>query len=509
MFRVGTASGHPQRRAHGRGDSLAGRRSRHRRGAIGLAIVSPVFVATLVLGIAADTGLLPILPTLPGRHGGAGVLITSQPAGADVRIDGRTRGQTPLTVALAPGRHEIVVGGGPFAPQAAELIVPAAASGAAAAPPPIDFALWSATPAVIPLYPPVPGATIDDALFTDGGQLILTIVLPGSDERQLWLTDGAGAARRLGPPALRGPAAPSPDGQRVAWLAATPRQGPANLSRPARLGEVWLGSSGLGGRGGPEPSRIWSLSPDRATDPPGEAERLADLAWTPDGRALLVTARREVGGHLHSRLLRLPVGDGGEIAAAVELLAVVGEPVPHSWSWRADGSQGALLIATGDRLGLVALGLDPTAPYARHLDDLPAGRGAARRSPVAWHPDGRTLAYLTAPRDPKVPVVLGLAPVDGGAIRRLETGNGLFPDWRAGGGAQGTLLMLHPGREGLALRATDPASGLTTNGPTLPLPRGAVPVGVTWERDGRRAIVALELPDRATAPLAHYLIDWR
>jgi hypothetical protein len=88
--------------------------------------------------------------------------------------------------------------------------------------------------------------------------------------------------------------------------------------------------------------RIFQLPPPErgvgyGTPPP--VERLADLAWAPDGRHLLVATHLcDSGGPSRARLLLLDTG-----AAPLpprELVTMPAEPVPGSYSWSAAGDSG-------------------------------------------------------------------------------------------------------------------------------------------------------------------------
>ena len=62
-----------------------------------------------LLGIIGSAGVLTVRPALLQRAHTGSLRIESEPAGAIVDIDGSGRGLTPLTVALAPGAHTVVV----------------------------------------------------------------------------------------------------------------------------------------------------------------------------------------------------------------------------------------------------------------------------------------------------------------------------------------------------------------------------------------------------------------
>ena len=73
------------------------------------------WVLALIGGLAAAAGSAVLLllshpPTGAGPEvGSASRRVESQPPGASVEIDGRARGHSPLTVALAPGEHLVTL----------------------------------------------------------------------------------------------------------------------------------------------------------------------------------------------------------------------------------------------------------------------------------------------------------------------------------------------------------------------------------------------------------------
>src|SRR5438876_1008307 len=88
--------------------------------------------------------------------------ITSTPSGADVSIDGQPRGLTPATVAVVPGRHDIML-------QAQDAIVETRSVDVGADGSDLALNLWRARPSVTYLKPPLPGSLLSDAVFlTDG-----------------------------------------------------------------------------------------------------------------------------------------------------------------------------------------------------------------------------------------------------------------------------------------------------------------------------------------------------
>lgn len=79
------------------------RTARTRAGLTALALVALMLAAILTWSLR--TGALPWAPALPSP-----VMVTSDPAGAPVAIDGVRMGVTPVTATLAGGSHTVVVG---------------------------------------------------------------------------------------------------------------------------------------------------------------------------------------------------------------------------------------------------------------------------------------------------------------------------------------------------------------------------------------------------------------
>ncbi len=107
--------------------------------------------------------------------------ITSIPSGADVAIDGQPRGVTPATLAVVPGRHDVVIDAQDAIDQTRTLDVDSAGAS-------LDVGLWRAHPSVTYLKPPLPGAMLSDAVFLTDGRLALQVTLPDG-ERQAWTLD--------------------------------------------------------------------------------------------------------------------------------------------------------------------------------------------------------------------------------------------------------------------------------------------------------------------------------
>lgn len=378
------------------------------------------------------------LPAGPGPEvGGAMLRVESEPPGAAVEIDGRARGQTPLTVAVAPGEHRATLRRPGYAEATYSVRLETGQSGTLAG------ELWLRSPEVRRLRPAFPGAAIAGATFLDDGRIALAVALPPGDERQLWLLDGQGSARRVGPPQTWGSIAISPDGARVAYLAPGEGAGPGGPLR-----ELWLAGSG-GERG----SRRFVL-------PTGD-ERLVDLSWAPDSQHLLVVSREQrAGGGQRTRLRLLEVTTG----EARELASLPSAVVSGSYVWSPDAGRVGLLTRVGQLTSLCLLGIEGDFHYLVDLsrDDatpLPF-------PPLAWSPDGGHLLYAAPAQDrpaatgwlfgSQPATALFTAEAARPLPRPVPDARGQAPVWRADGsvlvlasGPGGTLTVrqIEPGRE--------------------------------------------------------------
>jgi len=490
-----------QRRARGAG--LSTRR-------LGLIAVPAAVVALLIgLWLAGFGGTL--LALLPARGDTAPlppgeVTITSDPPDAQVVVDGKARGRTPLTLRLPGGERRLTLRRDGYA----DLTVTARV--AADRPATVAGTLWRAAPVARQLRPPLPGAAIAGAQFLAAGSVALTVTLPPGQEQQLWIVDAAGGARRVGPIEARLAIAPSPDGERVAYAAVAapaPGAGPGGEPLPA---ELWIAAADGAAPG----VRRLALPPSTAT------ERLVDLAWAPDGRQLLVAAQlRPQGGGVRTRLLRIDADGHGP---PVELVALPSDVVAGSWTWRPDGGQVAFVARAEGRLALCLLATGPAdrpgaAPLFRYLADLPAGQPPFA-APVTWAPatadaPGRVIYAAPAPATPGAAsgprsTVLFADDLAGRQPTRLGDGAAGWPTWRG----DGQVLAIAKGKkDAVVLRAVDlPAAagvGLTTDLAALALGwGGGEGPGVRWDSERGRALL-LRPGGWGDGAGELWLLDWR
>lgn len=185
-----------------------------------------------------------------------------------------------------------------------------------------------------------------------------------------------------------GEVAVAPDGERVAFTRAVPRDPFAKDDGPP-WSELWVASSDTDMRG-------------YIT---GETN-VSQIAWTPDGRAVSFVAKR--GDDEHPALYRIPV-NGGEARKVLEHDTAIGE-----YMWSPDGSQVAFVAkeAEPERLekladhGFKANVYEERLRYKRvWIADIDDGEAAephqleldGSASELRWGPQGERLALALAP----------------------------------------------------------------------------------------------------------------
>lgn len=452
----------------------------------------------LALAVGLAYGLL-LRQATDGGGGQAaiGVTVGSTPTGAVVLVDGKERGRTPATLALPPGDRRITLRRDGYMDATFPL---ALADGAP--PTRLDVALWLRTPHVRRIRPPLPGASIVDARFLDDGRVALVTASPPGDERQAWIVDPSGDARRIGR-AARTAVAVSPDGQRVASLARAAVQttgGPG--SGDPRATEFWIAE-----RDGKRGERRFAL-PLGAAAPD---ERLLDLTWAPDGRHLLLVSQLRLpgGDGVRTRLLwhdtTAPLGPTGQ-GDMRELVTLPSDAAPGSWVWQPGGGQVAFLSRAAGRIALCLLGTplgdppgerpDPGAVPFRYLADL-GGEPSPRVAPLAWAPtDGPARVAYPGPVESAVGGLFGggnrgtaifVGGLDGEPAERLAPASGLAPAWRP----DGLITTLVPTkRNGPLVTRLVAADGASVEGTGVSLAGGS-PDGVRWDLARARALVTV------------------
>src|SRR5437879_7752590 len=145
-----------------------------------MGVISFAAVAAWILAGGNHEGLpAPLSDLLPrttafdaGAEGSAPVQVESSPSGAEVRIDGIRRGQTPAVLGLSPGTHVLTLRHPNAIGTVRSIDVPAEGTDLA-------VSLWRRQPDILPLRPVYPGASLVDARFVADGSVVLSVSLPG------------------------------------------------------------------------------------------------------------------------------------------------------------------------------------------------------------------------------------------------------------------------------------------------------------------------------------------
>ncbi len=419
------------------------------------------------------------------------LVVQSQPAGATVLADGQRLGTTPMTLSLAPGPHSVTLQrtGYTDLTQAIQMTARQTVT--------LAENLWPQTPRVRALRPIFPGATISDASFLANGQVVLTVALPPSGDREAWVVAANGAASRLGPTGARTGLMASPDGKAVAYLASTTQGTPPSDPAVATADEVWVAPTS-GNRG----HRLFTLQ-RAATD-----ERLVSLSWAPDGRHLLAVSQTGSAGALgwistasiHSRLFLLdPLAPAAKTGDGQMILSLPSEILPDSVVWSPRGDRLAFLARTGSRVALCLVRSDGSD--FRYLTDLePSTSKRQPFPPIAWAPAGQAIVYarsnppstsssgwLFGTGSSSQPTTsLFVDDLTGQQPRLVSAAGGEAPGWDLDGSI---VTLVLPDRSGpLLVRAVRP-SGQSQIVSQIPLP-ARDPVLARWDLAHRQVIVA-------------------
>src|SRR5947209_2992079 len=109
----------------------------------------------------------------------AHVGVSSDPAGARIKIDGRDTGWTPTVLAVSPGPHTLRL---EHSGDGSAVYQLGTASGTTSQ---LQAKLWSSAPDLVPLRPVLPGTRVVNAQFLAGGKVVLTVAFP-SGLQQAW-----------------------------------------------------------------------------------------------------------------------------------------------------------------------------------------------------------------------------------------------------------------------------------------------------------------------------------
>lgn len=436
-----------------------------------VAVASTLLVAAaLVMSIAVHRVRLE--STRHPAPGDAKVRVATDLAGARVAVDGIPRGLTPASVALAPGLHHLLVSHPLAVSQQLDIEIDHGATAH------LDVALRHLPPSVLPLHAPLPGARIAGFAFLRDGRLVMTIAIPPGDALELWLVDGTGATRRFGPTSAHGAAALSPDG-RLATFTSSP--GPDGASRYDGVQLVSADGKGDG--------------PVLRVSGQGPGEDLESLAWSPDGRSLLVaTARRTAAGTEGGRLVLRDV-TSDDAASTRELLMMPATMVPGSASWSPTGRWIAFVARARDADALVAI--DTRSGEIRPLGDLgQAGMLTPPFPPLDWSPDGTRLLFAAPDSGPasasgwpfgaRRPSVLWVFDTTTGTIHRLGAAPGRAPTWHGSGPP---LAFARSGTDGAVILEALGPDGRAHDVARLPIATEG-PISALWDDAHGQAVLA-------------------
>lgn len=483
--------------------------------------------------------------------GKAQVTITSQPDNATVFVDGGQKGKTPLSLALLKGMHTLMVTDPAAVDNQRQLNVTTAMD--------VTVNMWRRRPVAMQLKPAYPGASISSAAFLADGRLALSMAVPGRAgnpwDRMLaesWIFDPTSGSLV---PFIAKPSNPraaivsvSPDARNLAYVQPNQSDAQTGIARPW-LDEVSVASE----EGSAPPRRVFTLPPVSTNRASGlatasELEEVHDVAWTPDGRHLLLTVRLVgfAGGDPASprtRLLLVDVNTGDQqLAPPVELLTLPAEVVAASYSWAPDGNWVAFLTQATSGPGgteFVALcALDISAGGAisgfRYVADLGRQSDPLPVAAVAWSPAGYGPLVFAAPT-PKITVSnpLGLPTTSGGEPglfvaapaataliaeegQRLGSATDLIaPEWLSSDGILGTSLIAlarsNQGSRPLVLRGIDPVDGIAKDVDVV-LPAavgGSGAVAARWDLGHGRLLVLAHRDNSNSGLLDYWLVQLR
>jgi hypothetical protein len=331
------------------------------------------------------------------------VRLDSTPSGADVRVDGKRRSQTPTLLSLSSGSHSLVIKKSDSLEHVQPLEV--AANGTA-----VSIHLWRREPDIISIRPVLPGAILTDARFIATGVLGLTVngrggssaTQPGGPTETWQLDPETGSLVRLPfASSLQSSvhtAALAPDGKQVAY--ATGGSGTTNSVWPTTPTAVRPDSiapalpsvrvSNVDGTNAHTAVELARAPGSSSSD----TERVTDLVWTPDGERLVIVIRTN-GTPARSSLVLVYLGPRREQAdprpRRTELAVLPAEVVPGSamtdptGRWLSFLAHAATTSNTNTGVSLCVVELRPGGAFRDVADLGPLQRLPAVAS-VAWVP---------------------------------------------------------------------------------------------------------------------------
>jgi PEGA domain len=436
-----------------------------------------IWVAGLIVALAIGTLLVlsgvgradAVASTSP-----APLELTSRPIDAQVWLDGREAGRTPLSVLVEPGVHSVLL-------KAADALdgqytLQVGSDGAA-----FDVGLLRRHPTLIRLRPTLPGAALADVRLLSDGQLALSMRVPPGKQIQAWRMDPAsGVVEALLTEASGTRVAFAADGEHVAYTGYEVGPTPS----PTESSMLWLVD-----RGRAVPTAGWRA-------PLTDGERLLDASWSPrDDRLLVVSSRPHPGGTVRSRAWFVDA-DGQR---AREVLSLPSDVVPGSAVWSPDGAHVVFLAHAGVVNALCVLDLEGGFRYVADLDPSPGPPLAY--PPASWSTDSQRLVFV-APhqhpagvsvgwlQQPEAPHALYVANVSEAASVPAGDTPLDFAAWREDGQLLGLGRLGNGGA--LDLRLVN-AAGSGQHLLELPFKPGSG-YGVAWDIGRRRLLVANSSP---------------
>jgi Tol biopolymer transport system component len=331
----------------------------------GLIVALAIGTLLVVSGVGRADAVASISP--------APLELTSRPTGAQVWLDGRESGRTPLSLLVEPGVHSVLLKASDAVDGQYTLQV--GADGAA-----FDIGLLRRRPSLMRLRPTLPGATLVDVRLLSDGQLALAMSVPPGKQIQAWRLDPAsGALEALLAEASGTRVAFAPDGERVAYTGYEVGPTPS----PTESSMLWLVD-----RGRAVPTAGWRA-------PLTNGERLLDASWSPrDDQLLVVSSRPQPGGTVRSRAWFVDA-DGQR---AREALSLPSEVVPGSAVWSPDGAHVVFLAHAGAVNALCLLDLQGDFRYVADLDA--SALPPLAYPPASWSTDSQRVVFVAPHQRP-------------------------------------------------------------------------------------------------------------
>lgn len=438
-------------------------------------------VAMLVLGLIAVATTFRLVAHAPSGPMGT-LVVSSTGPGAQVEIDGAQSGETPVTVRIAPGEHQVSLVDTRYLPVSDDIRIQRDQTTT------IHLDLWRRTPVVRELHPSFPGVTIASADFLRDGRIAVVEDLPPSDVDEFWVIDARGVMRPIGPRETTGPLALDPTDQQIAYLAS---------SHPTALGAARFDEVAVTVANGVPVNRRHRIQ--LASD-----EELSGLSWAPDADHLLVVAQTVASSDAaRSRFFSVDL----ERDTTRELVSIPSKIVPDSFDWSPDARRVAFLTRTGSLTSLCVLDTAVTDGFT-YLTDLGQNAGDPLPfAPIAWSTDGQRLVYAASVPTSTNPTgwLFGAKPAD--ALfrvsltrpfgERLGPATGQAPVWWD----DGTILALARDRSG-SLRVDEvSADGTATDIGTIPVHVDSA-FAVRWDvRHAQCLIISRQnIPGQASTP---------